>query len=333
MLELANIDILACPVCKRQVSPNAQVLRCPSCDLDFPVRAGIAYLLPPNVADRQTKETEREGWRKVFENRGWVVLPEDILSYPESRKDEFWQKAAEAMPLADKVLDPLQGKRGVDIASGMGWAAARFARGGASVLALDFNDTPYNGLEGAISVRKCGVHFDAVCCDCEVLPIVSGSLDFAFICSALHHLTHPDAALKECYRVLKPDGVLVDICEAFRTALSTPENEHGTDFVEFRSSGVNEQAYTQKQYEALFKEAGFDLLTLFPRYDAPVEGLPVQQWINSGAADAINHHHQHAPLKRLLMQVLLKSPVWRLVRWKKLHLSMADRVFVATRRR
>lgn len=329
MPALTNIEIVACPVCKRQVSSDSEGLHCSSCNLEYPIRSGIAYLLPPNVADRKTKEAEREGWRKVFENRGWVAYPESILGFPESRDDAYWNKVADSMPLIDKVLGPLQGKRGIDIAAGMGWASARFARNGASVLALDYNDTPYNGLGAAISVRDLGVHFDAICCDCEVLPVVSSSLDFAFICSALHHLTHPETALAECHRVLKPGGLLVDMCESFRTAFFNSKDEHGADFAEFRSSGVNEQAYTQKQYEALFKNAGFDVVTLFSRWDAPVQGLPSHKWINSRTAQAIAHHHSLS--KRLLLHCLLSTPARGLVRWKRLHLSIADRVFVATR--
>ena len=43
----------------------------------------------------------------------------------------------------------------------------------------------------------------------ENLPIADSSLDVALVTLVLHHIADPILALKEIYRVLKPDGVLV----------------------------------------------------------------------------------------------------------------------------
>src|SRR5258708_38350481 len=45
--------------------------------------------------------------------------------------------------------------------------------------------------------------------DLEELPIESGSVDLAFFSQALHHAQHPERAVAEAYRILKPGGRIV----------------------------------------------------------------------------------------------------------------------------
>ncbi|MBS1856004.1 MAG: metalloregulator ArsR/SmtB family transcription factor [Acidobacteria bacterium] len=42
--------------------------------------------------------------------------------------------------------------------------------------------------------------------DLEDVPIRSGTVDLAFLSQALHHAVHPEKAVAEAYRILKPDG-------------------------------------------------------------------------------------------------------------------------------
>ena len=42
--------------------------------------------------------------------------------------------------------------------------------------------------------------------DMEVLPIEDGEVDLAFFSQSLHHAQHPDRAVREAYRILKPGG-------------------------------------------------------------------------------------------------------------------------------
>lgn len=42
--------------------------------------------------------------------------------------------------------------------------------------------------------------------DMEDLPIENGSVDLAFFSQSLHHAQHPDRAVKEAYRILRPGG-------------------------------------------------------------------------------------------------------------------------------
>ena len=45
--------------------------------------------------------------------------------------------------------------------------------------------------------------------DVEKVPLDSKSVDLALMSQSLHHAQHPDKALAEAYRILKPGGQLV----------------------------------------------------------------------------------------------------------------------------
>lgn len=71
----------------------------------------------------------------------------------------------------------------------------------------------------AIAREKCramsGVAFFLA--EAEGLPVASASVDAVVSCSMLHHVPEPEALLRECARVLRPQGelVIVDWCRDF----------------------------------------------------------------------------------------------------------------------
>lgn len=221
---------------------------------------------------------------------------------------------------------------GVDLACGMGWAAARFTQKGARMIAADMNDSPQNGLGSAVLIHEKGVAFDAVCMDSERLPIKAASLDFAFICSALHHFTQPVKALRDIHRVLKPGGVLIDIAESFKTGFHDEERDsENQQLIEFRAAGINEQSYTQREYETMFREAGFDLETFLTDWDRPDPRLPSHRWRNGNLATIAKTHRRRS--MRALLSVMRGGPLIALLRYRRLHYTVADRVFIARKPR
>lgn len=294
----------------------------------FPVENGILYLLPRDVVNRTTKEQEREGWRRVFEEHQWKPDGRTVLEIMKNRDDPYWVKVSRAFELVMQALPDLRGKVGVDLACGMGWAAAHFTRHGARMIACDFNDTEYNGLGFAVRARDLGVHFTAVCSDSEAIPIADGSVDFVFICSALHHFTRPERTLAEVHRILKPGGVLIDICESFLTGLGDRRREESHDvLVEFREAGINELAYTHGAYLAMFGRAGFRVTSLMVGgWDSPTSGSPPEEWINRGLADRARHHGLSP--KGWVFRLAALPPLGKLLRWAKLRFSIVDRVYL-----
>ena len=330
-MQIHNLDILVAPKIRQKLElESADQLS--SQGQSFPIRNGILYLLPDGIENQEIKEREREGWKKVFEENHWNVNGEQILALPGNSDNPYWVKANAAYQMVLAALHPLNGKRGLDVACGLGWGAANFAKLGAKMIAADFNDTVHNGLGAAILVRNHGINFDAVCSDCEYLPIADSSLDFVFICSALHHFTRPEVALAEIYRVLKPGGVLADICESFKTGYGDEEREAGhKDLNDFRAAGINEQSFTHSEYLRMFRSVGFHVETILPDWDKADSGKPLQSWVNKNLDEAAKVHHRK--IMRYLLGSLRFGPLVNFLRWRRLNYTVSDRIYFCTKQK
>lgn len=329
---LQSVAIYACPDCRcsLRIGGSDAGLHCVGCNRTYPIKNGIVYLLPQAISNSKTKLAERDGWERVFRERNWRTAAETIEKLPEGDDTHYWRKVTRAMRFTDDAIGPLEGTTGLDLACGFGWAALRYARRGARMIAADFNDTEFNGLGAAVRAKSLGFDFDAVCCDSECLPLADKSVDFVFICSALHHFTQPVSSLKEIRRVLKPGGRLVDICESFHLARGDGEREAShQDLMDFRGAGINEQSFTQREYEEMFRTAGLRLQTYLLDWDAPTDSIPGPHW-ELARFDEVIRNYRH-PWFRPLLKLLRHTPVMRLQRWRKLHRRIEDRIFIAVK--
>lgn len=105
-----------------------------------------------------------------------------------------------------RAVDPKPGEKVLDLAAGTGTSSAALARTGATVIALDFS--PGMIAEG----RRRHPQLEFVEADATRLPFDDDSFDAATISFGLRNIEHPELALAEMYRVLKPGGRLV-VCE------------------------------------------------------------------------------------------------------------------------
>jgi ubiquinone/menaquinone biosynthesis C-methylase UbiE len=129
---------------------------------------------------------------KELEHDGWI---ERAASY------EF------ITPVTDQAIEPifesfgeLDGKHLLEVASGPGHLAGHAASLGAKVNAVDFAITM---VEHAQS-RYPDVHFREG--DAEHLDFADNRFDGVICAFGLLHLAHPDLAVAEAFRVLKPGG-------------------------------------------------------------------------------------------------------------------------------
>ena len=106
------------------------------------------------------------------------------------------------------VIQP-RGLRIMDAAAGRGRASAACLAAGASfVLAADISAEMLSLARQRLSPDpQQGVAF--VQTNLEAIPIADGTFDAVLLLEVLLHFEHPDAALREIARVLKPGGVLV----------------------------------------------------------------------------------------------------------------------------
>lgn len=111
-----------------------------------------------------------------------------------------------------RAVDPKPGERILDIAAGTGTSSVALAKTGAEVIALDFSQGMVD--EG----RRRHPDLQFVQGDAEKLPFGDAEFDAVTISFGLRNVQHPQVALAEMHRVLKPGGRVV-ICEFSRPPL------------------------------------------------------------------------------------------------------------------
>jgi len=110
-----------------------------------------------------------------------------------------WKGIAEALL---KLLPPLVI---ADLGAGEGTISQLMAQRARRVIAVDNSEKMVEF--GSELARTHGIaNLEYRLGDLEDVPIRSGSVDLAFLSQALHHAVHPERAIAEAWRILKPRG-------------------------------------------------------------------------------------------------------------------------------
>jgi ArsR family transcriptional regulator len=99
-----------------------------------------------------------------------------------------------------------------DLGAGEGTLSQLLARRAERVIAVDNSDRMVE--YGSALAREHGVaNLEYRMGDLEVLPVDTASVDVALFSQSLHHAQHPQRAVAEAYRILKPGGriLLLDL--------------------------------------------------------------------------------------------------------------------------
>jgi ubiquinone/menaquinone biosynthesis C-methylase UbiE len=150
---------------------------------------------------------------------------------------------------AVKVYVPARPIRVADVGAGTGIFAAAWPRWtDATVVAVE----PSAAMAGAGDVDDANVAF--VLGTAEALPLRDGSVDVAWVSTALHHFADVHLALDELARVLGPGRrVLVRTYAPGRTEITWIDELPGRSKWEAR-------CYTEQQLIEIFRPHGFDLI-------------------------------------------------------------------------
>ncbi|WP_435008487.1 class I SAM-dependent methyltransferase [Tundrisphaera lichenicola] len=111
----------------------------------------------------------------------------------------FWEHVARYRFAKDHVV----GKRVLDIACGEGYGAAGLAMAGASsVVGVDLSPE-------ACEHARAKYGLDARVGNAQAIPLPDRSVDLVVSFETIEHVENPDQFLRECARVLVPEGVLI----------------------------------------------------------------------------------------------------------------------------
>jgi ubiquinone/menaquinone biosynthesis C-methylase UbiE len=153
-----------------------------------------------------------------------------------------WKGIAEALL---KLLPPMVI---ADLGAGEGTISQLMAQRAKRVIAIDNSEKMVEF--GAELARKHGIeNLEYRLGDLEEVPIKSGTIDLAFLSQALHHARHPERAIAEAWRILKPGGriAILDL------------NRH--QFEEAREMYADVWlGFTELELEQYLKGAGFEKL-------------------------------------------------------------------------
>ncbi len=110
-----------------------------------------------------------------------------------------WKGIAEALI---RLMPPLVI---ADLGAGEGTISQLMAERAKKVIAIDISEKMVEF--GTELAKKHGIsNLEYRLGDLEDVPIRSGAVDLAFLSQALHHARHPERALSEAWRILKPGG-------------------------------------------------------------------------------------------------------------------------------
>jgi ubiquinone/menaquinone biosynthesis C-methylase UbiE/biotin operon repressor len=167
------------------------------------VPAGVMDLLRQAAPEIPEATTDREALRLVLRKRD-----DKMRRYFDELAGRFgreyvpgrsWKGIAEALL---KLLPPMVI---ADLGAGEGTLSQLMAQRARQVIAVDNSEKMVEF--GAGLAQRHGIcNLEYRLGDLEDVPIRTGTVDLAFLSQALHHARHPERAVWEAWRILKPGG-------------------------------------------------------------------------------------------------------------------------------
>jgi len=200
-------------------------------------------------------------------------LAEDLVKNVERfrQSEEFIETLKQmASYFGDKKL------RILDLGSGNGISAISFALQGHEVTAIepDPSDTVGRG-----AIKKLCDHFHVLVNVVEGFGENTGmdnvSFDLVYTRQVLHHAADLNAFIKECYRVLKHNGILFTVRD--HVIYNEKDKNWFLNTHPFHRYYGGENAFTLNEYTKGFALAGFQIDKMFKFYDSVINYSPMSQ--------------------------------------------------------
>jgi ubiquinone/menaquinone biosynthesis C-methylase UbiE len=186
--------------------------------------------------------------------------------------DVLAKRVAEIVPARGSVLE---------VAPGPGFLSIEIAKMGEyQVSGVDISKT-FVEIEQA-NAKEAGVEIDFRQGDAANLPFEDGCFDFVICTAAFKNFTRPVQALREMYRVLRPQGkaLVIDLRrDASRDEISREVEKMGLNWINTVltkltfSQFLLKNAYSEERIREFLAEAGI------PRYRIQSAGIGLEIWL------------------------------------------------------
>jgi ubiquinone/menaquinone biosynthesis C-methylase UbiE len=222
--------------------------------LETPTREGAYTLVVCPVIEGQCWVAE-SGIAVPVAIRQGPALPGVLDLRPEAVQQSYAEEHLASRRMLGERASRLLGTPGRRILEIGGGASPQIAWYGAhDAVNVDIN-LPLLELGSLWYEHRAGELSDRVaflCADATDLPFESETFDIVAMFATLHHFAEPEALMRECRRVIQPDGLVAVLCEPIGGSLES------TEILRDLSKGINEQIFTASEYIAIFASAGLE---------------------------------------------------------------------------
>ena len=254
------LEVLRCPVCSSELSPDGDDLRCGGCRAAFEVADGMPRMLDDRLPGIADKRRELEAWPEKARAEGWYAEDDttDLLLPAVPWEDATWSANEHSFNLLlRRYVKP--GMRVLEVGAARCWGALHLVPRGVEYVATDILADPVIGLgRGAFYERHVGP-FERVQADGENLPFADRSFDLVYCVASLHHALDARRMVKEMARVAKRGGVVAALNEGTRAPGASEDNPHQEPE---KAYGINEHVHTMWAYVVAFLAAGVAITRL-----------------------------------------------------------------------
>lgn len=159
-----------------------------------------------------------------------------------------WLGMALELPRLLREVELPRGARCLDIATGLGWAAAGLVRRdpSARIVALDYDGAILPDTREYLRTHGAAANVSLCRGDGKHLPFPDSTFDLVVCLYGLHHFRGYLEAVREIARVLKPNGIFA-LIDPIRKQGKPPGGHHGTEVV------------TREELDRMIGESGFEI--------------------------------------------------------------------------